>query len=257
MGMKPQCKLSVMAKPEVDAVLIVWNIPNGDIVGAYRLGFGPEIMAKHGGIKGFYSDSLIKYGPKAKELLPISMELGRSFVAAKYQKEVVPLKLLLTGLGVAAAKMPEIQYYTGPVSISNDMPGFYKSLTVHYLMREYKMEDAENIAKPTHPFQEDFLSVNPDQLLQFPKPGIDYFDRLISSLSDGKFRLPVLVRKYFSCNAKAVCFNVDPDFESSLDCTIFLKHSDFPQQTIRSILRGLPPEQQDEVWMHFYGTHME
>jgi putative hemolysin len=237
--------------------MIVWNIPNGDIVGAYRLGFGPEIMAAHGGIEGFYSDSLIKYGPKAKEYLPISMELGRSFVAERYQREVIPLKLLLTGLAVAAYQNPEIQYYTGPVSISSDMPGFYQSLAVHYLMRDYRMPDAEEIAKPSHPFQEDFLRVDPDQLLQFPKEGIDYFDRLISSLSDGKYRLPVLVRKYFSCNAKAVCFNVDPDFENSLDCTIFLKHSDFPENTLRSIVRGLPEELQDGIYMHFYGRHKE
>jgi hypothetical protein len=99
--------------------------------------------------------------------------------------------------------------------------------------------------------------VDPDQLLQFPKEGIDYFDRLISSLSDGKYRLPVLVRKYFSCNAKAVCFNVDPDFENSLDCTIFLKHSDFPENTLRSIVRGLPEDLQDGIYMHFYGRHKE
>ncbi|MBP5334057.1 MAG: lysophospholipid acyltransferase family protein [Bacteroidales bacterium] len=237
--------------------MIVWNIPNGDIVGAYRLGFGPEIMAAHGGIEGFYSDSLIKYGPKAKEYLPISMELGRSFVSERYQREVIPLKLLLTGLAVAAYRNPEIQYYTGPVSISSDMPGFYQSLAVHYLMRDYKMPDAEEIAKPSHPFRAEFLRVDPDQLLQFPKDGIDYFDRLISAISDGKYRLPVLVRKYFSCNAKAVCFNVDPDFENSLDCTIFLKHSDFPENTLRSIVRGLPEDLQDGIYMHFYGRHKE
>ena len=237
--------------------MIVWNIPNGDIVGAYRLGFGPEIMAEHGGISGFYSASLIKYGPEAEKYLPISMELGRSFIAEKYQREVIPLKLLLTGLGVAAYRNPEIQYYTGPVSISNDMPSFYKSLVVHYLTRIYKMKDSERIARPTHPFVPDFLRVNPDQLLQSLNQGIDGLDRLITSLSDGKYRIPVLVRKYFSCNAKAVCFNVDPDFESSLDCTIFLKHSDFPEVTLRSIVRGLPEELQDGVYMHFYGRHKE
>lgn len=237
--------------------MIVWNIPGGDIVGAYRLGFGPEIMAAHGGIGGFYSDSLIKYGPKAKEYLPISMELGRSFVAEKYQREVIPLKLLLTGLAVAAYQNPEIQYYTGPVSISSDMPSFYQSLVVHYLMCDYRMKDARSIAEPLHPFKDNLLRVNPDQLLQFPKEGIDYFDRLISTLSEGKYRLPVLVRKYFSCGAKAVCFNVDPDFENSLDCTIFLRHSDFPENTLRSIIRGLPEDVQDGIYMHFYGRHKE
>jgi hypothetical protein len=50
-----------------------------------------------------------------------------------------------------------------------------------------------------------------------------------------------------------VCFNVDPDFGSCLDCLIFLRYADYPQNTTRSILRGLPEDVQDAVWLRFYG----
>ena len=45
--------------------MVLWHIPIREIVGAYRLGFGPEIMAEHGCRSGFYSDSLVKSGDKA------------------------------------------------------------------------------------------------------------------------------------------------------------------------------------------------
>ena len=231
--------------------MILWNVPNQEIVGAYRLGFGPEIMEKHGGVPGFYSDSLVRYGQKAEPVLARSMELGRSFIVQKYQREVQSLRLLLTGLAVSVLKDPVLEYYSGPVSISNEIPPFYKSLVVDYIWKNYRMADADEIAMPTHPFEPDFLSVNPDDLHIAPG-NIDAMDRTLMALSDGKYRLPVLVRKYFSCGAKLVCFNVDPLFGDCLDGLIFLKYSDFPKNTTRAILRGLPDELQDAVWERFY-----
>ena len=232
--------------------MVLWNVPNGEIVGAYRLGFGPEIMEEHGGVPGFYSSTLIRYGEKAAPLLAKSMELGRSFIVSKYQREVHTLRLLLAGLAVSTLKCPELEYYSGLVSISNDLPDFYKALIVRFLEKHYPFPDAKEVARPTTPFKPDFLSVNPDDLLQL-EGKIDMLDRFIGTLSDGKYRLPVLVRKYFSCNAREVCFNVDPDFGSCLDGLIFLRYSDYPQNTTRSILRGLPEDMQDAVWLHFYG----
>ena len=232
--------------------MILWNAQDQEIVGAYRLGFGPEITEKHGGLRGFYSDSLVHYEEKAEPIMARSMELGRSFIVQKYQREVQPLRLLLTGLAVSALQDSRLEYYSGPVSISNDIPPFYKSLVVDYIRKNYRMADAGDIATPTHPFVPDFLSVNPDDL-NIPPGNIDALDRALMALSDGKYRLPVLVRKYFSCGSKLACFNVDPLFGDCLDGLIFMKFSDFPKNTTHSILRALPDELQDAVWERFYG----
>lgn len=235
--------------------LILWNLPNGEIVGSYRLGDCASMMAAHGGIPGLYTASLYDYKGAAAPLLARCMELGRSFVAVKYQREVHPLRLLLAGLSVATLRIPQAEYCLGPVSISNDYPHFFKSLAVHFLRKEFQYPDAESLVTAPHPFREDFLSVDPDALLQtVPAGDMDKFDRLMATLSDGKYRLPVLVRKYFSCSARLLCFNVDPDFTDSLDGLILLRLKDFPPQTLRSILRGVPAELRDQVFLHFYGT---
>ena len=234
--------------------MLLWNVPNGEIVGAYRLGFGKEIVNEHGGVDGFYTASLFRYQDGAEPVLSLAMELGRSFIVKKYQREIHPLRRLFTGLTLSTLKCPELQYYAGPVSISNDMPDFYKSLAVHYLCRDFSLPEAKKVAVPTHGFVPDFLSVDPDALLQIPRNSVDMLDRLIADLSDGKYHLPVLFRKYFSFGSKLVCFNVDPDFSDSLDGLIVLRFSDVPHQTLRSILRGLPEDLQDKVWEHFYGV---
>ena len=234
--------------------MVLWHVPNQEIVGAYRLGFGPEIMESHGGVTGFYSAALVRYGEKAAPLLAKSMELGRSFIIGRYQREIQPLRLLLAGLAVAVLKCPDLTYYSGLVSISDDIPDFYKSLVVRYLEKSFPFPDAPAVATPTTPFSPDFLAVNPDDLLQIPDGKIDLLDRFLGTLSEGKVRLPVLVRKYFSCGARLVCFNVDPDFGSCLDALIVLRFSDFPKSTVNSILRGLPEDVQDAVWKRFYGV---
>lgn len=234
--------------------LILWSVPNGEIVGSYRVGYGAEIMAHHGGIPGFYSASLIDYGPDAQAVLSRSMELGRSFIVSKYQRDVLPLKMMLSGLCAATVQGIPVDSCVGLVSISDAMPDLLKSILVHFLERDFMLPDAERFARPTHPFQPHYLRVNPDDLLQIPERDIDSLDRLLLSLSDGKSRIPVLVRKYFSCGARVACFNVDPSFSNSLDAMIVLNLKDFPEATTHSFVRVLPKEIQDKVFANFYGS---
>ena len=235
--------------------LVLWNVPNGEITGAYRVGYGPDIVASHGGVPGFYTSTLLNFGANAEPILAHSVELGRSFVREEYQRDVLPLKLLLAGLCVAISKDPEVNCCAGLVTISASIPDFYKSLLVHFLERDFHLEDAPGFAMSTLPFKPGFLRVNPDQLLQVvPKGDIDAFDRLLGSLSDGKYRIPVLFRKYFSCGAQASCVNVDPDFSDCVDVMILLRLADFPPASIKSFVRSLPEEIQNSVLRHFYGT---
>ena len=235
--------------------LVLWNVPNGEITGAYRVGYGPDIDANHGGVPGFYTSTLLNFGANAEPILAHSVELGRSFVREEYQRDVLPLKLLLAGLCVAISKDPEVNCCAGLVTISASIPDFYKSLLVHFLERDFHLEDASGFAMSTLPFKPGFLRVNPDQLLQVvPKGDIDAFDRLLGSLSDGKYRIPVLFRKYFSCGAQASCVNVDPDFSDCVDVMILLRLADFPPASIKSFVRSLPEEIQNSVLRHFYGT---
>ena len=225
--------------------LILWNIPDGRIAGAYRIGVGPEVLARPEGAKGFYTASLLEFREGLNAYLPKTMELGRSFIVNDYRKEVLPLKLLLSGILTAGAHLPGMEYTMGPVSVSSDVPTFYKSLIYHYFLKNYSMENASDIVRPATPFTPDFLRVNPDQLLSGCK-NVDEFDRFLVNLSSGTVRLPVLFRKYASLGSKYLAFNIDTEF-NTLDAFIIQWIGDMPENSYNSFARFLSPEQQEEL----------
>ena len=142
--------------------LIVWNVPKQEIAGAYRIGFGDEVMARAEKENAFYTSTLFQFQKDLLPYLPKAMELGRTI---------------------------------GPVSTTNDLPLFYKSLVYHFILKHYSLPEADQLIRPTHPLHPDFLRVDPDQLL-VNCHSVDDLDRLVCTLSDGRFRLPVLLRKY-------------------------------------------------------------
>ncbi|NCP46657.1 MAG: glycerol acyltransferase, partial [Flavobacteriales bacterium] len=52
-----------------------------------------------------------------------------------------------------------------------------------------------------------------------------------------KIRIPVLIKKYIKLNAKIVGFNVDPNFNNTLDGLIFLDLLEVPQLTINQLAK--------------------
>lgn len=217
--------------------LFLWDKQKGKIVGAYRLGYGDEIL-KSKGVKGFYTKTLFDYDPEFSKYLSKSIELGRSFVTLEYQKEALPLMLLIKGLLYSVLNKPNVQYLIGPVSISSWYPKFYRSLMIEYLKKYHSVEKLDKLMRPKNPFFPNFHRCNPDMLLSGSKAdSIEKFDRYILKLSDGEYRLPTLVKKYLKINARILNFNVDPDFNYCVDGLVFMDLSKVPEQEIRMLAR--------------------
>ena len=231
--------------------LILWDNKKQQVVGAYRLGFGNEIMPNKG-IKGFYVSTLFKFDPSFEETLKKTIELGRSFVTVEYQREVLSLVLLLRGLAVVVIKNPEIEHFIGPVSISSWYPKFYQSMIVHYVTEKHPVNpELAKVAQPTTPFHPDFLKVDPEVLMKMNMESVDKFDKFMFRLSNGEYRLPTLFKKYLKLNAKFLCFNVDPDFNDTLDALLFLTFTDFPENEVMPLFRDGTEAEQEKVRARF------
>ena len=231
--------------------LILWDNKKQQVVGAYRLGFGNEIMTDKG-IKGFYVSSLFKFEASFSETLKKTIELGRSFVTVEYQREVLPLMLLLRGLAVVVTRNPEIEHFIGPVSISSWYPKFYQSMIVKYVTEKHPVNaELAQVASPTTPFHPDFLKVDPDVLLRDYMDSVDKFDKFMFRLSNSIYRMPTLFKKYLKLNAKFLCFNVDPDFNDTLDALLFLTFTDFPEDEVMPLFRDATSEEQQLVRERF------
>ena len=231
--------------------LILWDKAKQRIVGCYRLGIGSEIIPKLG-IKGFYVSTLVDFDESFSEKLSHTIELGRSFVALDYQKEVLPLVLLLRGLSDVVVRYPEINHFIGPVSISSWYPKFYQSLIVRFVSEKHAIEDdLKDKVTPKTPFVFDFLKVDADVLLENNMNGVDKFDKFLFRLSNGEYRLPTLFKKYLNLNAKFLCFNVDPDFNDTLDSLLFLTFTDFPEDEVMPLFRDSSDEEKEIVRKRF------
>lgn len=231
--------------------LILWDNKKQQVAGAYRLGFGDEIMNRKG-IQGFYVSTLFKFDESFGETLKKTIELGRSFVTVEYQREVLPLVLLLRGLAVVVTKNPEIKHFIGPVSISSWYPKFYQSMIVKYVTEKHPVNgELARVASPTTPFHPDFLKVDPDVLMKDYMDSIDKFDKFMFRLSNGSYRMPTLFKKYLKLNAKFLCFNVDPDFNDTLDALLFLTFTDFPEDEVMPLFRDATAEEQQLVRERF------
>jgi putative hemolysin len=195
--------------------LILWDTDKKTIVGAYRIGMGAELM-KRFGPSGFYNSTLFQFDEKFEPVLRQSLELGRAFISHEYRYETIPMMLLFKGLFHIMLRNEEYRYFIGPVSISSWYPKLYQSLIQQYIMENHSTPDYHDCVHPRCPFTPEFGLVNPEVLLRDVQTP-EQLDRLLMRMSNRQYRLPSLVKRYLKLNAKVVVFNIDKEFNDSLD----------------------------------------
>ncbi|HIZ87478.1 MAG TPA: lysophospholipid acyltransferase family protein, partial [Candidatus Coprenecus pullistercoris] len=230
--------------------LVLWDFQNRKLAGAYRLGIGSDIYPKYG-IKGFYTSTLFRFSDDFTNKLPHSIELGRSFLSVEYKKEALPLMLLIKGLFYTVLKYKHCRYLFGPASITSWLPPFYRSLIVYGLSQCTK-GSPKNYVEPRTAFRYEFLRVDPELLLAGKTDNVDILDKYIQRLSDNKYRIPTLMKKYIKLNASILAFNVDREFNYCVDGMIFLDMAAVPMEEIKMLTKG--SDDQQELIGQFYGT---
>jgi len=218
--------------------LFIWDNDNDRLVGGYRMAKGKEIMDIYG-VNGFYINTLFKITEEFHPYLEKSIELGRSFIIKEYQKTPIPLLLLWRGIWYYLLSHPEYKYLTGPVSISNEISNFSKSLLIEYIKSNFFDRELSQYIKPRKRFKPDFGVVDANLILEKAHNNINYFDKYIEEIETSKMKIPVLLKKYLKQNAKILGFNIDPKFNNSLDGLIFLALNDIPQAMVDRLNKDL------------------
>ncbi len=209
--------------------MFIWNSDKQEIAGAYRLGLVDQLIKKQG-IKTLYSRSLFHYDQRFIENMGNCIEMGRSFVCIEYQRSLSALLVLWKGIARFASRHPQYTTLFGPVSISSDYSELSRSLMAGFLqLHHYDNKRAEMVRarNPHRKTQGAFWSknmlknINDNQLIS----------RLIYRM-EGDKGLPVLLRQYLGLNGKLVCFNVDKNFNNSLDGMIIVDLLDVPERVL-------------------------
>lgn len=214
--------------------MFIWDGDDKQIVGAYRIGKGKEILNQYGK-RGFYIHSLFRIGDNFKPILNESLELGRSFVVKEYQRKPMPLFLLWKGILYFLLKNPEYRYLIGPVSISNNYSKISKDLIIQFILQNHLNWELAQYIKPRNSYKFKSRSSDINILMDNMEHDINRLDKTIGDIDEMNSGLPVLLKKYIKLNAKIISFNVDPKFNNCLDGLIVLDVNDVPINTIESL----------------------
>ena len=196
--------------------LFLWNAATREIAGAYRMGLSDELLARNGR-DGFYTHTLFRFHPAFLQRLGPSMELGRSFVIAAYQRKPYSLFLLWKGIGHFVARHPRYRTLFGPVSISSDYSMVSRSLMVEFLRQHHSDPAMENLVSPRNPFRPASRLRRQHAGIAAGLKSINEVSSLVAGLEQDGKGVPVLLRQYVGLNATLLKFNVDRHFSDALD----------------------------------------
>lgn len=212
--------------------LFVWNKAGKEIVGAYRLGMIDKIVEEYG-VKGLYTRTLFKYKTKLLNQLGPSIELGRSFVLPKYQREFAPLQLLWKGIAGIVMMDPNYKMLLGPVSISNSYHSVSQQLMVRFLTANNLDPQLSRLVKPITPHKKreygGLIEKAADRLVT----DISEVSSLIAEIEHYNHGIPVLLRQYLKLGGKILGFNIDPKFSDVLDALILVDLTQTPPRTLQ------------------------
>ena len=196
--------------------LFLWNREKREIVGAYRLGDVPALVARFG-LRGLYTESLFRFNQRFVRQLGPAIELGRSFIRLEYQRQFAPLLLLWKGIGTWVAQHPEYAMLIGAVSVSNQYSPASRELIARYFETQSATEQWRGAVRARRPLRGNLVHKWEMSALCSLLPDMEDLSAPIADLEpDGK-GIPILVKQYVKLGGKLLAFSVDPQFGNTLD----------------------------------------
>lgn len=201
--------------------LLVWNPTDKRIIGGYRMG-QTDVLLRRFGAAGLYTTTLFRYQARLLEQLTPALELGRSFVAADYQRDYTPLSLLWKGIGRFVVRHPRYRQLFGAVSISDEYQSMTKQLLMAFLTTHSFDAQRAALVRPRKPLRpQPFRDADPRRMATLVHDVADV-EELVAEIESNRRSIPVLLRQYLKLNAHLLGFNIDPDFGDVVDGLVLI-----------------------------------
>jgi len=135
--------------------LLVWNPERREIIGAYRFIGGWDVRVTDG-VPRMATAHMFKFSPQfINEILPVTIELGRSFVRPEYQstragaRAIYALDNLWDGLGALTVVYPQAQYMFGKMTMYPAYDRQCRDMLLCFLNLYFP--DPEKLVRPIEP----------------------------------------------------------------------------------------------------------
>lgn len=182
--------------------LIVWDKDARLILGGYRYIKGSDVRFNADGSPRIATSHLFKFSDKfIREYLPVTIELGRSFVRPEYQsskagaKALYALDNLWDGLGALTVLHPEVKYMFGKMTMYTSYRRDCRNMILYFLNKHFP--DHDRLAVPHHPIETGIDEEAMGRLFCGTSFKEDY-KILNSAVREFGFNIPPLVNAYMS-----------------------------------------------------------
>lgn len=180
--------------------LIVWSPDDEQILGGYRFLPGNEITYESNGQPHLATGHMFHFSQQfIDEFLPLTAELGRSFVTLEYQntrlmsKGLFALDNLWDGLGALTVVIPGLKYFFGKMTMYPSFNPKARDMILFFLNKHFG--DADHLVYPTDPLLITTPAEQLDALFSEADFKKDYFI-LNTEVRKLGFNIPPLVNAY-------------------------------------------------------------
>jgi predicted GNAT family N-acyltransferase len=209
--------------------LFVWSKASSEIVGAYRLAFTQELIARRG-VAALYTHSLFDFDATLFDRLGPSLEMGRSFVSPAWQGNTRALRLLWAGIAVLLDRSPHIRHLFGPVSVSPQFSDVGKFLIMTTLQLHHMDADLKPLVRPRNAPRLARLE-SQERLIEISAGLADpaRLSKVLQRIEHGQ-KLPMLIKHYIELKGRFAGFSVDEAFNGTLDGLVFVRVEDISEK---------------------------
>ena len=186
--------------------LLVWNPEKREIIGAYRFIGGWDVQVNNG-VPHIATGHMFRFSDKfLSEILPTTIELGRSFVRPEYQstregvRALFALDNLWDGLGALTVIYPQVKYMFGKMTMYPSYNRECRDMLLCFLNLYFK--DKEGLVVPIDPLPG---TRNDDPELTSQFVGNDFredYKRLNTFIRNHGINIPPLVNAYMGLSPK-------------------------------------------------------
>lgn len=228
--------------------LIVWDPSDKEIVGGYRFILGENIKLKDN-IPNIATSHMFGFSEEfLSDLLPYTLELGRSFVSIDYQstrsntKAIYVLDNLWDGLGALTVLYPQIKYLFGKVTMYPSYGENARDILLGFLHKYF--HDSKKLVWPLEELPNNGKSKNIQNIFTGKDFRGDYkiLNQTIRSLGRN---IPPLVNAYMSLSPTMKVFGtaVNHEFGDVEETGIFLTISEIFEEKKRRHIHSFNQEE--------------
>ncbi len=214
--------------------LFVWDPVSREILGGYRYIICDSEYSKH-----LSTEHYFRFSDKfRREVLPHTIELGRSFVQPRYQrtrdaKSLYALDNLWDGLGALIVENPASRYFFGKVTMYGNYNKEARNILMYFLHKYFP--DRDRLLEPLYPVE---MHIDRKAMEQCFTGGsyMEDYRILVKELRKLDEFIPPMINSYMSLSPSMKVFDTvtNPDFGDVEETGILIDiHDIYPEKMAR------------------------